>query len=93
MEQNEFYNACLMTLFRGMMERDYDILEVNNCIKYVSAVVFYRRQWTNAQTPETTALAAWSRDLAITDLYEYMRYHCFSDEMKSAVKYLTTHKI
>lgn len=93
MEQNEFYNDCLKTLFRGMMERDYDILEVTKCLKYVSAVVFYRRQWTNAQTPETTALAAWNRDDAITELNEYMHAHCFSDEMKSAVKYLTTHRI
>lgn len=93
MEQNEFYNACLKTLFRGMMERDYDIVDIHHCLKYVSAVVFYRRQWTNAQTPETTAIAAWNRDEAITNLVEYMRYHCFTDEMKSAVKYLTTHKI
>lgn len=93
MEQNEFYNACLMTLFRGMMERDYDIVEINNCIKHVRDVVFYRREWTDAQTPETTALAAWNRDDAISELYEYMRAHCFSDEMKSAVKYLTTHNI
>lgn len=92
MEQNEFYNACLMTLFRGMMERDYDILEINNCIKHVRDVVFYRRQWTDAVTPETTAIAAWFRDDAIERLYGYMCAHCFSDEMKSAVKYLTTHR-
>lgn len=93
MAQNEFYNACLKTLFRGMMERDYDIVEINECIKRIRNVVFYRREWTDAQTPETTALAAWGRDSAITEIYEYMRAHCFSDEMKSAVKYLTTHKI
>lgn len=93
MAHNEFYNACLMTLFRGMMERDYDIVEINNCIKHVRDVVFYRRQWTDAETPETTALAAWGRDEAITKLHGYMHAHCFSDEMKSAVKYLTTHKI
>ena len=82
-----------MTLFRGLMERDYDIVEISNCIKYVRDVVFYRRQWTNAETPETTALAAWGRDDAINRLYECMRAHCFSDEMKSAVKYLTTYEI
>lgn len=93
MVQNEFYNACLKTLFRGMMERDYDIVEINECIKRVSHVVFYRRECTKAQPPEKTALAAWLRDFAIIEVDEYMRAHCFSDEMKSAVKYITTHKI
>lgn len=93
MVQNEFYNACLKTLFRGMMERDYDIVEINNCIKHVRDVVFYRREWTNAHTLTMIADAAWERDQAIQNLDRYMRAHCFSDEMKSAVKYITTHKI
>lgn len=54
-------------------------------------VIHYRRLWTDADTPEGTALAAWSRDDAIKDLHDFMRTRAFPDEIRMTVVWLYNH--
>ena len=54
-------------------------------------VIHYRRLWLNADTPEQTALAAWSRDDAIEDLASFVRIRKFPSYIAEYVEWLSTH--
>lgn len=54
-------------------------------------VIHYRRCWLKADTPEQTALAAWSRDDAEDRLASFMYVNKFPNYIRLYVQWLSTH--
>ena len=73
------------------MACEWSVFDLNMLFSKMSSVIDYRHQWTDAETPEGTALAAWGRDLAIDDLHRFMRARCFPDEIRLAVVWIYNH--
>lgn len=70
---------------------DWSVTDFSRLFNLIYNVLHYRQLWANAKTPETTALAAWSRDLAIDDLHEFMKARCFPEGVSDAVIWLCNH--
>lgn len=73
-------------LFRQLSIRDCQVLLAHMC-----RVLDCRRAWTDADTPEQTALAAWARNNAIEDLHSLIRKFDVPDNVRMAIIYVTTH--
>ena len=85
------YQVKLETVFAWCMACGWTVVDLHQLFSRIYNVVHYRQLWRDADTPETTALAAWSRDIAIDDLHRFMRARCFSSEIRMAVVWLYNH--
>lgn len=85
------YEVKLRAVFAWCMACEWSVADLYMLFNKLHAVVHYRRIWTDADTPETTALAAWSRDVATEDLVDFMRARCFPDDIRMAVMWLSNH--
>lgn len=70
---------------------EWSVTDFHFLFSRIYNVIHYRRLWTDADTPEGTALAAWSRDDAIKDLHDFMKARAFPDEIRRAVIWLYNH--
>lgn len=85
------YEIKLRAVFAWCMACEWSVSDLYMLFNKLHAVIHYERIWTDADTPETTALAAWSRDVALEDLVSFMRARCFPDEIRMAVMWLSNH--
>lgn len=81
----------LRAVFAWCMACEWSVTDLHFLFSRIYDVIHKRRLWTDADTPEGTALAAWSRDVAIDDLHQFMRARCFPDEIRQAVVWLYNH--
>ena len=81
----------LRAVFAWCMACDWSVTDLHFLFSRMYHVIFYRKSWNDANTPETTALAAWSRDEAINDLGAFMAARAFPDEIRQAVVWLYNH--
>lgn len=81
----------LRAVFAWCMACGWSVADLYFLFNKVYNVIHYRKLWVDADTPETTALAAWSRDVAIDELHQFMRARCFPDEIRLAVVWLYNH--
>lgn len=81
----------LRAIFAWCMACEWSVADLYFLFSKIYYVISYRKAWTDASTPESTALAAWSRDVAIRDLHEFMKVRCFPDEIRMAVIWLYNH--
>lgn len=81
----------LRAIFAWCMACEWSVTDLHFLFSRIYNVIHYRRLWTDAETPEGTALAAWSRDEAISDLHEFMKARCFPDEIRLAVIWIYNH--
>ena len=81
----------LRAVIAWCMACDWSVTDLHFLFSRMYNVIHYRRLWTDAKTPENTALAAWSRDVAIDELHQFMRARCFPDEIRMAVVWLYNH--
>lgn len=85
------YEVKLRAVLAWCMACGWTVIDLNLLFNHIKNVVHYRRLWTDADTPEATALAAWGRDDAIVDLHQFMRARCFPDSIRMAVIWLYNH--
>ena len=81
----------LRAVFAWCMACEWSVVDLHMLFSRIYNVIHYRQLWTDAETPEGTALASWSRDLAIDDLHRFMRARCLPDEIRLAVVWLYNH--
>lgn len=67
---------------------EWSVTDFHFLFSRIYNVLHYRKMWADAKTPETTALAAWSRDDAIEDLHKFMAARCLPDEIRRCVEWL-----
>lgn len=82
------YEIKLRAVFAWCMACEWSVGDLYMLFDKLHAVIRYRRDWIDADTPETTALAAWGRDVATEELVAFMRARCFPDEIRMAVLWL-----
>lgn len=81
----------LRAIIAWCMACEWSVTDFHFLFSRIYNVIHYRRLWTDADTPEGTALAAWSRDDAIKDLHDFMKARAFPDEIRLAVIWLYNH--
>lgn len=82
------YEMKLRAVFAWCHTCEWSVIDFAMLLRKVQIVIEYHRKWKEAKTPETTALALWSRDDAQDELNRFMRARCFPDEIKKAVIWL-----
>ena len=70
---------------------EWSVTDFHFLFSRIYNVIHYRQLWTDADTPEGTALASWSRDNAIKDLHAFMKARALPDEIRMAVVWLYNH--
>ena len=85
------YEWKLRSVWSYCLEREWSVVDLHMLFSRIYNVVHYRRLWTDADTPEGTSLAAWSRDEAYKDLSGFIHARCFPDDVRRAVLWLAEH--
>ena len=85
------YEIKLRAVFQWCMSCEWSVADLNMLFSRIYNIWHYRLLWLNADTPENTALAAWSRDEAYKDLSNFCHARCFPDEIRIAVFWLAEH--
>lgn len=70
---------------------EWTVTDFHRLFVLMHGVIHYRKLWADAKSPEAKSLAAWSRDIAITEIREFMRARCFPEEIRKAVIWLYEH--
>ena len=85
------YEESFGLILNWMLFRQLDIRECQVLLAHMCRVLDCRREWTDADTPEQTALAARGRDIAIDELNRLLRKYNVPDNIRLAIIYVTTH--
>lgn len=85
------YEENFGLVLNWMLFRQLSIRECQVLLAHMCRVLDCRRAWTDADTPEQTALAAWGRDIAIDELNRLVRHYEVPDNIRMAIIYVTTH--
>ena len=86
------YDEKFGLLLNWMLFRELSVRECQVLLAHMCRVLDCRRAWTDADTPEQTALAAWARDIAIDELNRLVRQYSPPDDVRMAIQHLTTHR-
>ena len=78
----------LRAVIAWCMACEWSVTDFHFLFSRIYNVIHYKKLWRDAATPETTALAAWSRDDAIEELHRFMAARCFPPEIRRAVEWL-----
>lgn len=85
------YEENFGLVLNWMLFRQLSIRECQVLLAHMCRVLDCRRAWTDADTPEQTALAAWGREIAIDELNRLVRKYDVPDNIRMAIIYVTTH--
>lgn len=85
------YEENFGLVLNWMLFKQLSIRECQVLLAHMCRVLDCRRAWTDADTPEQTALAAWGRDIAIDELNRLVRHYEVPDNVRMAIIYVTTH--
>lgn len=85
------YGDRLCAVLNYCRDSAMSVEDINRLFSRMYNVIHYRRCWSKADTPEQTALAAWSRDDAIENLASFMHVNKFPSNIREYVRWLSTH--
>lgn len=88
MKENEIKVKAMRQIFDHVILCEWSLVDVHRLFDYMWNCLWYRRQFREAQTPETTALARWSRDTADTELSKFMNARCLPPQIRDSVWFL-----
>ena len=82
------YEIKLRAVIAWCHSCEWSVVDFAMLFRRMQLVIDYHLQWWQAKTPETTALAKWSREDAADELNRFMRARCFPLEIRDAVRWL-----
>lgn len=87
----ENYKKRLDVVLDYCRDSDMSVDDIYRLFSRLYNVIHYRRCWRDADTPEQTALAAWSRNEAVENLASFMHVHKFPSYIREYVHWLSSH--
>lgn len=89
MEKNVGYTLCyradMRDLFRLLLDRQKDVVEVHKLFGRMFNCIWYRRKLAESETPESESLARWSIQDADNDLRSLMQAWCLLEGDKNLI--------
>ena len=88
---NEMYQARQRAILRWMMNAEYNIIDMEDALRYIYKVIEARREFRDSTTPESEALARWRMSDARNALKGYLMAHLFPGDIRDAAVWLSEH--
>lgn len=79
------YRADMQGLFKLLLDREKNVIEVHKLLGRMFNCIWYRRQLDAADTPESVSLARWSIEDADNDLRQLMQAWCLLEGDKQLI--------
>lgn len=79
------YSKSMQILFNELLRQEMKVDAVHKLFGKMFNVIWYKRKFQEAATPESEALARWSMRDAENDLDKIIREYSFNDEIRQAI--------